>query len=770
VPASKVLRRSSDILQNLRIDLSPTHRFGLYEVNLTNGALTRQGTRVKLQGQPFRILSLLLQRPGEIITREQLRQELWPEGTHVNFDGSLNAALKKLRAALQDDAENPRFIETVPKQGYRFVAPIHVVSNPVTGAAQPNAEFRSGGDSIEVRLRLNPELASEATRIAQWDHLRAERAQRWFDTLLLTVAILFGSWLLFYIVYPVPRPSVQRMNRLTYGGRIDEWGGIVSDGTRIFFLEREGDHWSLMQTSVEGGNAEKMATPFENTRLFAISPDHSQFLIGQFKRREEEMPLWLWPVQGGEPRRLGQATGSDPAWSPDGAQIVFVRGKYLYSVHRDGTMLHQLAHVEGRPRSPAWSPDGGRIRFTVDAGDPQGQFTSQFYDRSSDRLNDQMGGQIGGQAIWEMSATGSGLHAIVTPDAQPSRQSAGSWAADGKYFLFSGCEEYECNLWGSRDTWNWYRRSQRGPFPLTSGPDSLHVVIPAKTGTRVFAFSFRSHRELQKMDARALRTETMGIGTSAQQASVSPDGDVVAYVNRPDGSLWSSHADGSSRLRLTSPPLRGADPRWSPKGEQLLFTGYRSGQANQIYVLSSDGGALRPVVPKDWEAGSADWLPDGYRLIVSMRNARTHPEYGLYFLEPTTGIFKELRGTPGFSQPRSSPDGRFIAALDESHEHLMIYDVKKEVWEEGASGGALGSLYWSADGSAVYFQDMLDADETVYKKEWPSGRVSQVKGFGDVLRASASHCILSGVGKDGSLYVMLERGLTDIYSLDLDLP
>ncbi|MGA2421588.1 MAG: hypothetical protein ABSG69_16040, partial [Candidatus Acidiferrum sp.] len=258
--------------------------------------------------------------------------------------------------------------------------------------------------------------------------------------------------------------------------------------------------------------------------------------------------------------------------------------------------------------------------------------------------------------------------------------------------------------------------------------------------------------------------------TSAEQASVSPDGDVVAYVDRPDGSLWSSHANGSSRLRLTNPPLRGVDPRWSPKGEQLLFTGFRPGQTGQIYLLASDGGALRPVAPKDWEAASADWLPDGYRLIVSMRNPRTHPEYGLYFLEPTTGIFKELPETNGMSLPRASPDGNAIAALDESHQRLMIYDVRKELWREGASGGMLGAAYWAADGSAVYFQDVMDADESVYKKEMSSGAVSRVTGFGDILRASASHCIFSGVAKDGSLYVMLERGLTDIYSLDLDLP
>ncbi len=82
-------------------------RFGLFEADLGRGTLSRQGTRLKLQVQPFRILALLLQQPGEIVTREQCRQALWPEGTHVNFDGSLNAALKKLRAALQDEAENP---------------------------------------------------------------------------------------------------------------------------------------------------------------------------------------------------------------------------------------------------------------------------------------------------------------------------------------------------------------------------------------------------------------------------------------------------------------------------------------------------------------------------------------------------------------------------------------------------------------------------------------------------------------------------------------
>jgi DNA-binding winged helix-turn-helix (wHTH) protein/Tfp pilus assembly protein PilF/TolB-like protein len=99
-------------------------RFGLFEADLENACLTRQGVRIRLQDQPFRILRKLLEHPGQIVTREDLRRELWSTGTYVSFDPSLNMALNRLRAALGDDADNPRFIETIPKRGYRFIAPV----------------------------------------------------------------------------------------------------------------------------------------------------------------------------------------------------------------------------------------------------------------------------------------------------------------------------------------------------------------------------------------------------------------------------------------------------------------------------------------------------------------------------------------------------------------------------------------------------------------------------------------------------------------------
>ena len=99
-------------------------RFGVFELDLKAGELRRHGHKIKLQEQPFQVLSQLLEKPGEVITREELRNRLWPADTFVDFDHSLNAAIRRLRDALGDSADNPTFVETVARRGYRFLAPV----------------------------------------------------------------------------------------------------------------------------------------------------------------------------------------------------------------------------------------------------------------------------------------------------------------------------------------------------------------------------------------------------------------------------------------------------------------------------------------------------------------------------------------------------------------------------------------------------------------------------------------------------------------------
>src|SRR6187401_2470038 len=104
-------------------------RFGTFEVDMRSRELWKGGIRIRLQDQPFEILAMMLERPGEVVTRESLRQRLWPAGTFVDFEHSLNAAVKRLRAALGDDADNPRFVETLHRRGYRFIGSLESESD-----------------------------------------------------------------------------------------------------------------------------------------------------------------------------------------------------------------------------------------------------------------------------------------------------------------------------------------------------------------------------------------------------------------------------------------------------------------------------------------------------------------------------------------------------------------------------------------------------------------------------------------------------------------
>src|SRR5215831_4793918 len=133
-------------------------RFGVFEADLTSGELRKDGTKIRLQEQPFQILAMLLEHPGEVVTREELRNKLWPADTFVDFDHGLNKAINKLREALGDSADNPRFIETLARRGYRFL------ESPAAGtleasiavlpflnlSADPENEFFCDGTSEEI--------------------------------------------------------------------------------------------------------------------------------------------------------------------------------------------------------------------------------------------------------------------------------------------------------------------------------------------------------------------------------------------------------------------------------------------------------------------------------------------------------------------------------------------------------------------------------------------------------------------------------------------
>ena len=144
--------------------------FGTFEVNLHTGELRQRGQKVRLQEQPFQVLAALLERPGELVTREELRSKLWPSDTFVDFDHGLNAAIKRLRDALGESANAPVFIETMARRGYRFIAPVD--GGSTASGIETSAQERPKSSLVGKRIILVALLSSAVIAVLVWARWR----------------------------------------------------------------------------------------------------------------------------------------------------------------------------------------------------------------------------------------------------------------------------------------------------------------------------------------------------------------------------------------------------------------------------------------------------------------------------------------------------------------------------------------------------------------------------------------------------------------------
>ncbi len=727
------------------------YRFGLFEVDLDQGTLTRQGIPVKLQEQPFRILALLLEAQGEVLSRDDLRKKLWPEGTFVEFDGSLNTALMKLRAALNDNAENPVFIETVPRKGYRFIAPVIVsrVEPPavstairVTNDGQPVEDFDLGGDlGAPPRLPQSKQQHSHKGVYLNW----------WQAT-----AILLGLFaIVVYAGWPKQQPRVLAVRQLTHSGQVDPWGKLVTDGSRIYFVIRDVSGWNLMQTSVEGGSSQKTPTPFDNTRIFDLSPDHSQFLIGQLTHRGEASPLWLWPVQGGAPRRVGEVMAEEAVWSPKGDQIALLDGESIKISPTEGGPPKEIARFHPAPHSLVWSPDGKRLRFT------------------------QMEPSQGTDSMWEIAVDGSALRRVLPEEQRGPHEGSGTWLAGGKYFAFSSGVDLRASLAVDARASLWLMQEQEGllsrtsnPIQLTTGPIAFDHPVALPAASRVFAIGSQSEYQLLRIDPKTATKTAMLTESGATDIDFSLDGQWVVYAARESGTLWKSRLDGSGRLELTAKATGAFAPAWSPDEKQILFTGFLLDKQPRLYVVSSKGGTPKPVLPTNnkWASVSGDWKTDGRQIVMDVQDTETSAEPNIRILDLETNSLTELEGSAGLVEPTWSSDGRYIAALHPKKKQVWLYDCQSKKWSVLADANFPSALRWSPGGDALYFQDVDELEQSVFRVSMATKEVERVTGFGDLLSFGASRCIFTGLSPDGSVYVTVDHGGVDVYSVDLQLP
>ena len=170
--------------------------FGTFHLDLKREELFKDGTRVKLQGKVYQALLALLGKPGEIVTREELRIQLWPSDTHVNYDANVNTTVNKLRQVLGDSPDQPAFVDTIPRKGYSFVAKVEYVDRPVA----PQAPKPAGLSSVTAPRTTPPTTNVERTESAA-SYFRAALTSRWFTAAVVTLVIasmLFGAALVLY--------------------------------------------------------------------------------------------------------------------------------------------------------------------------------------------------------------------------------------------------------------------------------------------------------------------------------------------------------------------------------------------------------------------------------------------------------------------------------------------------------------------------------------------------------------------------------------------
>jgi Tol biopolymer transport system component/DNA-binding winged helix-turn-helix (wHTH) protein len=721
-------------------------RFGLFEVDLDARELRRDGVTLGLQEQPFRALVLLLKSAGHVVTREQLREQLWPADVFVDFERGISSTISRLRDVIGDSAANPIYIQTIGRHGYRWIAPVDQV-----GAADPPPT----SSSPPVRISETPEQLEQAILgAAQPPRPRTlERRRRWPSIAGgLAAVALAGLIATIALRRPEPEPKLLGSTQITVDNRIKT--RIVTDGVRLYFSEIRGGYrreWQadvgsetgyIGQVSVTGGETSYISTPFTNVAVLDISRDGSQLLIGEWTGTEDEARIWVMPLPSGTPRRVGTIMAHDGTFTLDSQHLVYANGPALSLAKLDGSDIRQLTSVPGWPFQPRFSPDGRHLRFSV--ADTNTQWTS----------------------IWEMNSDGTQVHPFFAKSQLVDQQCCGNWSADGKYFLFSRNTSH-----GWSDIWV-YNEHMTKPVRLTTGPLGFFSPVPSADGKKLFVIGAHPRSELVRYDLKIHQFVFNLSGISADQVEYSRDGRWVTYVAFPEGTLWRSKSDGSEKLQLTSSPMIATLPTWSPDGKQIAFAAARPGMPWKLFVLSADGGDPEELLPNDHrDELDPTWSPTGGTLAFGRRpgEAGAFGEVKIMLLNMRTRHIDALPGSQGLVGPRWGPQGHYLSAMTTDSQKIALFDFKTGKWTTLVTGG-FAYQNWSKDGEFIYFDSLFQKNKELLRMRIPGGKVEHLASLRGLGVGVGDAGAWNSVTPDGSPMLMRNTGTSEIYRLDVMLP
>jgi len=520
---------------------------------------------------------------------------------------------------------------------------------------------------------------------------------------------------------------------------------FLTDGSRLYIIESTGTKQFLVQGSVSGGDTSVIPSPFSNTAMSDISPDHSQLLVADYVGAEVEAQAWVLPLPTGSPRHLSNIVAHWAVWSPDGRQLAFAKGSDIYLANADGTNDRKLITVSGRAWSIRFSPDGTRLRFTL--GTPQTNSSS----------------------IWEVHADGSNLHALLPAWHSPPSECCGVWSADGRYFFFVSGAADSANIWAVREPAGLFHETPSKPLQLTNGPMSLAIPVPSPDGKKLFVDGYLPRGELVVYESKSHLFLPFLSGISAGELDFSRDGKWIAYVSYPDGTLWRSRADGSERLQLTFPPVSVFLPHWSPDGTQIAYIDTQGGQPFKIFLISSQGGTPEQMLSEKEYQADAHWFPDGKRMIFGRTPfiPGSSEKVAIQVLDLTSKQVSIFPGSENLYAPRLSPDGKHLAAISSDNKKLVIFDFQTQKWTDWVSEpGAISYPTWSRDGQYVYYSSF--SKNPGYRRVKVGQTRTEV--FADLKDLHAFGNSWSGLTPGGAALFVRDVSSDEIYALELEFP
>ena len=603
-------------------DSKPKLRFDSFEVDPGAGELRNAGTRIRIQDQPFKILVLLLEHAQEVVTREQLKAHIWPEDSFGDFDHGVNAAIAKLRIALGDSADNPRYVETIPRRGYRFLVTVE--------------------GSVPRPSAIKPPLAASV----EPPSAHSGRGLYWGLAAVCIAAIAIA------VVLLRGKPSAQtvaylqnaKMTRMTTDGNV---GSIAMspDGQYIAFATIRNGKASLRVRQLSGANSVEIASSDVEYQNLLYAPDGNAIFYRQFDQTGQGLVFQI-PALGGVARRVSADVDSAVTVSPDGKQVAFIRHNPPLEMSElivgmtDGSgekVLIQTKYPEVLD-SPSWSRDGARLACSFRKALLGNVFDLVEVDvatgkQSAPLLHNWHGI---GQIAWTMHSEGlifialdergfgrGQLFYLPYPNGPPRKITSGVDIYDGisisadSQRLATVLERLDSDVWLAAA----YDLDHPRRFTTGQGNSSGALGLAyGRNGKIIFS-------------SQANGTGTLWIGSREDGTSqqlipqagddfapwVMPDGSIVFTSPRVTGKfcLWHVDRDGTNPRQLTS----GDDDRFpvsTPDGRWIF---YQSSAKGQSLIMKIPIGGGQPERVSDILSGPPAISPDG-KLLAYMISQR----------------------------------------------------------------------------------------------------------------------------------------------------